>query len=108
VYCRFHIAQHSKDIELMELFTKFFDCGVVHLRSNLVTPRCDFIVQDTTSLLGKIIPHFDQYPILNLKQKDYICFKKSMLILKLKEHLTREGLDKIKALSFERNSNRLK
>lgn len=55
------------------LFTKFFDCGVVHLRSDLGTPRCDFIVQDTTSLLGKIIPHFDQYPILNLKnQKDYI------------------------------------
>jgi len=38
VYCRFHIAQHSKDIELMKLFIKFFDCGVVHLRSNLATP----------------------------------------------------------------------
>jgi hypothetical protein len=98
------------------LFTKFFDCGVVHLRSDLGTPRCDFIVQDTTSLLGKIIPHFDQYPILNLKQKDYICFKKSMaagaaaagLIIKLKKHLTQEGLDKIKELSLEMNSKRLK
>ena len=61
VYCRFHIAQHSKDIELMKLF-KFFNCGVVHLRSNSATPRCDFIVQDATSLLNKIIPHFDLYP----------------------------------------------
>jgi hypothetical protein len=71
VYCRFHIAQHSKDIKLMELFIKFFNCGVVHLRSNSATPRCDFIVQDVSSLLDKIIPHFDQYPLLNLKQKDY-------------------------------------
>lgn len=49
VYCRFHIAQHSKDIALMRLFIKFFGCGVVNLRSNLSTPRCDFIVQDITS-----------------------------------------------------------
>ena len=41
VSCRFHIAQHSKDLELMILFTKFFDCGTVALRSNLNTPRCD-------------------------------------------------------------------
>lgn len=84
MYCRFHIAQHSKDIELMKLFIKFFDCGIVHLRSNLAThcpkgARCDFIVQDVSSLLDKIIPHFDLYPLLNLKQKDYICFKESEL-----------------------------
>ncbi len=108
VYCRFHIAQHSKDIELMKLFIKFFDCGVVNLRSNLSTPRCDFIVQDVTSLLNKIIPHFDLYPLLNLKQKDYICFKEAMLMVKLKKHLTAEGLSKIKSLNLEMNSNRLK
>jgi hypothetical protein len=107
VYCRFHIAQH-KDLKLMELFIKFFNCGVVHLRSNSATLRCDFIVQDTSSLLDKIIPHFDQYPLLNLKQKDYICFKECMLMIKSKKHLTREGLDKIKAFNLEMNSNRLK
>jgi hypothetical protein len=90
VYCRFHIAQHIKDIELMKLFIKFFNCGVVHSRTNLATPRCDFIVQDTTTLLEKIIPHFDLHPILNLKQKDYNCFKESLLMIKLKEHLTKK------------------
>ena len=108
VYCRFHIAQHSKDIELMKLFINFFACGIVNLRSNLSTPRCDFIVQDTTNLLEKIIPHFDIYPVLNLKQKDFICFKQCMTMIKLKKHLSQQGLNKIKALSFEMNSNRLK
>lgn len=108
VYCRFHIAQHSKDLKLMELFIKFFNCGVVHLRSSTATLRCDFIVQDVSSLLDKIMPHFDQYPLLNLKQKDYICFKECMLMIKSKKHLTREGLDKIKAFNLEMNSNRLK
>ena len=43
---RFYITQHSKDLDLMKLFIKFFNCGVVHVRSNLATPRCDYIVQD--------------------------------------------------------------
>jgi hypothetical protein len=90
------------------LFQSFFNCGVISLRSNVTTPRCDFIVQDTTCLLEKIIPHFDGYPLLNLKQEDYICFKQCMTIIKFKQHLTREGLNKIKQLCLEMNSNRLK
>lgn len=108
VYCRFHIAQHIKDLELIKLFINFFGCGVVALRSNLATPRCDFIVQDTASILDKILPHFDTYPLLNLKQEDYICFKECMAIIKLKKHLTLEGLMRIKELNLEMNSNRLK
>jgi hypothetical protein len=108
VYCRFHIAQHSKDLELMKLFIKFFGCGTVSIRSNTSTSRCDYIVQDTTNLIGNILPHFDSYPLLNLKQKDYKCFNECMTILKLKQHLNQEGLNKIKSLNLEMNSNRLK
>jgi hypothetical protein len=81
---------------------------VVNLKSNLATPRCDFIVQETSSLLGKIIPHFDNYPLLNVKQEDYICFKQCMSIIELKQHLTSAGLDQIKTLNLQMNSNRLK
>lgn len=108
VSCRFHIAQHVKDLELMKLFIKFFGCGSVGVRSNAATPRCDFYVQDSTLLLENILPHFDAYPLLNLKQEDYICFKESMAIIKSKQHLTQEGLNKIKSLNLEMNSNRLK
>ena len=108
VYCRFHIAQHIKDLQLMKLFIKFFYCGTVSERSNVTTQRCDFFVQDTVSILEKILPHFDSYPLLNLKQEDYICFKECMTIIKLKQHLTKEGLNRIKTLNLEMNSNRLK
>ena len=108
VYCQFRITQHSKDLELMQLFIKFFGTGKVHVRSNTSTPRCDFIVQDTSFLLDKIISHFNLYPLLNLKQEDYLCFREALLLIKEKKHLTREGLDKIKSLNLEMNSNRLK
>jgi len=91
----------------MNLFSKFFNCGSVYVRLNS-SQRCDFVVQDIKLLLNKLIPHFDHYPILNLKYKDYICFKKVLDIIKSKQHLTPEGLDKIKTLNLEMNSNRLK
>lgn len=109
VYCRFFITQHIKDIELMNLFSKFFNCGTVYERSksSLSAERCDFVVHLRLSLKN-IIPHFDLYPILNLKYQDYICFKKALYIIKSKQHLTQEGLDLIKTLNLEMNSNRLK
>jgi hypothetical protein len=41
-------------------------------------------------------------------RKDYLCFREALLLIKEKKHLTREGLDKIKSLNLEMNSNRLK
>lgn len=108
VFCRFHITQHTKDLELMQLFFQFFGCGKVDVRSNLSTLRCDFLVQDTSFLLEKIVSHFDLYPLVNLKQEDFLCFRQALLLIKERRHLTREGLDKIKSLNLEMNSNRLK
>ena len=105
---RFYITQHNKDLDLIKLFLIFFKCGFVSVRSNPKTPRCDYIVQDANSLLEKVIPHFDSYPLLNLKQKDFLCFKDGLSIIKQKQHLTTQGLNKIKELSLQMNSNRLK
>ena len=92
----------------MKLFIKFFNCGTVSERSNITTLRCDYIVQDVNNIVEKILPHFDKYPVLNLKQEDYKCFKECITIIKLKQHLEPEGLNKIINLNLEMNSNRLK
>jgi hypothetical protein len=100
VYCLFRITQHSKDLELMQLFTGT-GTGKVAVRSSTSTPRCDFIVQDAATLLNIIIPralpclqpprvaklarsHFDLYPpLLNLKQEDFLCFRQALLLIKV-------------------------
>ena len=104
VYCRFYITQHSMDQELMYLFIKFFGCGVLNVRST--SPRCDYIVQDISSLFKFIVTHFDTYPLLTIKQKDYLCFRECINILVFKQHLTLEGLNRIKALNLQMNNNR--
>ena len=105
VYSRFHITQHSVDQELMKLFIKFFSCGVVNVRST--SPRCDYIVQDISSLSKLIIPHFDRYPLWTIKHKDYLCFRECISIIVLKQHITKEGLNRIKSLNLKMNNNRI-
>jgi hypothetical protein len=58
IYYVFRVTQHSKDIELIKLLEKFFGCGFVHKRSNLNTPRCDFIVQDKLSIRSTLFLRF--------------------------------------------------
>jgi hypothetical protein len=45
--------------------------------------------------LKVILNHFDKYPLITQKQADYQLFKKVIELMKCKEHLTVEGLQKI-------------
>ena len=45
-----------------------------------------------------IINHFDEYPLKTKKLNDYKLFKLAFDIIKNKEHLTKEGLDKLIAI----------
>jgi len=79
VYFRSHIAQHNRNFALLELFIKFFNCGVVYNRS--ITGRCDFIVQSKDHLCNIIIPHFSNYPFESIKMLDFLDFKRGMNIV---------------------------
>jgi hypothetical protein len=88
----FSITQHNKDINLMKLFIEFFNCGSVVDRG--MEYRCDYIVQNKNSILTKIIPHFTEYPLQNIKQLDFLEFKEIMLLVYTADHLTETGLNK--------------
>jgi len=53
--------------------------------------------------LTKLINHFDSYPLITKKQAEFILFKKAYLIMLNKEHLTRDGLEKIIAIKSSLN-----
>ena len=93
IYFRFHIAQHSRDILLMNLLITFFKCGKVHLRSNL--NRCDFYIQDFNNIYNIIIPQFDTYPLNNIKHLDFADYKKAANLFKSKGLDSREEIKEI-------------
>jgi hypothetical protein len=52
-----------------------------------------------------IISHFNLYPLISKKLADYTLFKLVFNLIINKEHLTIEGLNKIKAIQKLMNSN---
>lgn len=104
---RFHVAQHNRDYYLLCLFKSFFNSGNVYLRSNLSTPRCDFVVQNSKDIYNNVVKHFDEYPLETIKQLDYKDFKQALLIVKSKEYLESEDLEKIKELKTGMNTGRI-
>ena len=57
-------------------------------------------------IIEKIIPFFNKYPILGVKYLDFLDFCKVAQIMKNKNHLTKDGLEKIKLIKTEMNRNR--
>jgi len=54
-----------------------------------------YVVTSIKDISNHIIPHFEKYPLLTQKQADFELFKKVVELMKNKEHLTEEGLQKI-------------
>ena len=74
----------------MNKFIQFFECGNVNLR--IKDSRCDFYVQDFNKIYNNIIPHFDSYPLQNIKHLDFADFKKAAELYKTDSKKNGEAL----------------
>jgi LAGLIDADG endonuclease len=99
----FKITQHSRDIELLKGIEKFFTCGRVEKRS---TDACDFTVNSLKDFDNKIVPFFLKYPLQGSKFSNFKDFNKIVQIMKVKDHLKREGLETIKNIKAGMNTSR--
>lgn len=88
----------------MNLFIQFFDCGKVNIRTN--TNRCDYYIQDFLQIYETIIPHFDNYPLYNIKSLDFadVFFKKKAA--ELFKEKGRNSNEDIKVIISNMNSKR--
>ena len=53
--------------------------------------------------LRVVIEHFDKYPLVTSKLVEFIILKKIVFLIETKEHLSKEGLKKIKSLKAYMN-----
>ena len=65
-----------------------------------------FQIKNNSDIINKIIPFFNQYPILGVKSLDFADFKKVAELMKNKEHLTESGFSKIIQILEQMNLNR--
>ena len=103
VQLRFQITQQSRDRFLMERLVSYLDCGFISERGDIL----DFQVTKFRDIADKIIPFFEKYPIIGVKLDNYNDFCKVAKLVENKEHLTVEGLEKIKLLKSNMNTLRI-
>ena len=100
VSLRFSVAQHSRDLLLLENFANFFAGGSVINYKN--RPLCEFVVAKFDIIFDKVIPFFDKHSILGSKHLNFLDFKSTAYIIKNKEHLNENGVGLEKILQLKK------
>lgn len=81
-------------MELIHLIkSSLGNAGIVS--ENKSEDMCAFRVSSPKQILEHILPHFDKYPLITKKHADYLLFKRIVLMMLKKEHLTLDGLQEI-------------
>lgn len=97
----------------MKSFIDFFNCGYTYKNREAFVYR----VEKSSDVQNKVIPFFKKYPIpfgpkpagqgQGVKYLNYLVFCKAAEYIKNKEHLTKQGLDKIKEIKTGMNKGRI-
>ena len=97
----FTVVQHQVDVQVLYALKDYFGCGVV--RKNHGTRLC-YRVRGQDNLLDKILPFFEKHQLKTRKRVDFAKFRKVILLIQKKDHLTPEGLEKIRQIKATMNS----
>jgi hypothetical protein len=95
--------QHRDRAAILERLRAFFGCGKVRPKgpnSSVVT----WSVDGVPTIVEKILPHFDRYPLQSGKVHDYQVFRQIVLRMRQKEHLDPLGFVELARLAFTMNA----
>jgi len=91
---RFSFGLHIKDLALLQLIQEYFG-GIGSILKDEKKARAEFRVSSLEELVTVIFPHFNTYTLITKKQADFLLFREIVLLKHRKEHLTKEGLQKL-------------
>lgn len=80
----FSIILHKKDHDILRSIQSTLGIGKIYKHGK---QGVQYRVESKKELLI-LIEHFDKYPLITKKGKDFLCFKKAISLIKNKEHLT--------------------
>jgi len=96
----FTIGLDLKDLDLLVQIKDFFKTG------NICTSKRGVVyytVSSVKDIVKYIIPHFDKFPLVTQKLKDFMLFKEIVLLMEKGEHKTLPGLLKVFSLKVNLN-----
>ena len=103
----FHVNQNFMSRRVLEGIQSTLQCG--YIKSNDAVGKRDktlvYVVRDRKDLLQKVIPFFEKFPLQTEKRKDFGSFRIIVQMMKINQHLTKKGFEKIVQLAFSMNAN---
>jgi len=106
VILSFSIFQHERDHSLLESIRNFFGCGSIVVKSKGKNPSFEFKIVGINDLSSIVLPFFDNNILMTSKLFNYKDFRTIVLMCSNGEHLTLEGLEKIRKISNGMNTGR--
>ena len=94
------IVQHRRDIQVLYALKEYFQCGVVRVNHG---DRMCYRVRGFENLLLKVVPFFEVHSLKTKKQVDFQKFRDVLLMMGKGEHLTKDGVEKIKSIASSMN-----
>jgi hypothetical protein len=99
----FSVSQNYDRAEPLFIMQKYFGCGF--MRDGKSDRTIKYEVRKLDDLLEKVIPHFENFPLLSAKQRDLELLKKVCLLMKRDKHITSKGVKIIMSLAFQMNGS---
>ncbi len=104
VQLRFRITQHIRDIKLMESIMLLLGSGSIYKYPK--QSAINITIMNSSDISNKIIPFFNEYPIMGVKLYDYLYWCKIHNLILDGSHLTPEGINIIRNIKAGMNKGR--
>ena len=96
----FTVVQHERDAQLLHAIKTYFGCGVVRRNHG---DRMAYRVRERKQLNERIVPFFAEHPLQSKKRVDFEKFRDVLLLMERDEHLTEEGVGRIRRIAEQMN-----
>ena len=100
----FHVSQNVERREVLDLIAQRMACGRIqanHRRSN--DTSMVFVVRNREDLLTRVIPFFEQQPLISSKRREFDTFARIVRAMRDGIHLTLEGFDSLATEALSMN-----
>ena len=101
----FTVVQHERDVQVLHALKAYFGCGVVRRNNG---DRMAWRVRGHEHLSKYIVTFFEKHPLKSRKRVEFIKFREIVLLMNRGEHLTREGVERIRVITEQMNRKALK
>ena len=99
----FTVVQHERDVELLRRIRDFFSCGVVRTNHG---DRWAYRARGLKDLARHIVPFFVMHPLKSEKRVDFEKFRVVLRMMEAGDHLTVDGVERIRSIAASMNRGR--